>query len=238
MQLNLKNLKLKEDLGRVEAFHWLHMFFVGVALLVEIVQGQHSLGVLIQIPLLGGFYYLFHQTKKKLYYSFWTFAGVLALYLIIQLFSQSLGSLTSWLYLWALVILCLETYILSSPIYYPRISWWEYDFRYRDDVKIKVAVQEHKGIEGRLTDVRRGAGCVALFEELDIGTIVEVDIDLEEIDVELKGEVMSKRQYSVGRPWRYGVRFILDDQSEEAYEKFSHFWKKHKHSKMVSKFGE
>jgi ribosomal protein S1 len=66
-------------------------------------------------------------------------------------------------------------YFLSSPIYYPRVSWWEYDFRYRDDLKIEVKSFEDV-IDARLTDLRRQAGCVAIFEELKIGQEIKVQV--------------------------------------------------------------
>ena len=53
------------------------------------------------------------------------------------------------------------------------VKWWIYDFRYRNDVKIIVYhfsdIKKETKINGRLTDVRRGAGCITLFENFPVG---------------------------------------------------------------------
>ena len=111
-------------------------------------------------------------------------------------------------YLFAITFLCLEMYFLFSPIYYPLVRWWEYDFRFRDDFKIKVFVDEQE-MEGRLTDLRWGAGCVVLFRKYEQGVSITVKLDdFPEMDT-IKAEIISRRQYSLGRPYTYGVQFAL-----------------------------
>lgn len=240
MQLNFKNLTLKEDLGRAEALHWLHLFFVTLALSIEVAQGSHGFGVIFTYISLAAFYYLFNQTKKNLYYSFWTFAGILAIYLVIEVFQAPFLSSLFWIYLWALVLLMLESYILSSPIYYPQVSWWEYDFRYRDDVRVFVTLKSEELFlneqEARLTDLRRGAGCVSLFEELTIGDVIEIKVDPELFNVSLSAQIMSKRLYSVGRPWKYGVRFNINKSENDDYKKLCRYWSSKRRHKLNKKF--
>lgn len=126
--------------------------------------------------------------------------------------------------------------MLSSPIYYPQISWWEYDFRYRDDLKISVKSQDHE-MNARLTDLRRQAGCVAMFEELKLGEEIIINAALDEDNVLLRGIVMSKRRDVIGRPLIYGVQFKFDSKSnKKRYEGLERLWKKQKNSKRKMKF--
>ena len=127
-------------------------------------------------------------------------------------------------------------YILSSPIYYPRVSWWEYDFRYRDDLRIKVKSNESE-FDARLTDLRRYAGCVALFEEVKMGDEIMVTAKVEDISVNLRGQVMSKRRDLIGRPLIYGVKFKFDSRSNrKRYLELVRLWKIEKNSKRKLKF--
>jgi hypothetical protein len=140
------------------------------------------------------------------------------------------------LYLISTIILIMKMYILSSPIYYPRVSWWEYDFRYRDDLKIDVKDHEHE-YEARLTDLRRFAGCVALFEELKLGHEIVISAKVDDELVNLRGQVMSKRRDLIGRPLIYGVQFKFDSRSnKKRYIRLVRLWKKEKNSKRKLKF--
>ena len=127
-------------------------------------------------------------------------------------------------------------YILSSPIYYPRVSWWEYDFRYRDDLKIEVKEGDHQYV-ARLTDLRRYAGCVAVFEELKLGDEITIIAKVDDASVSLRGQVMSKRRDLIGRPLIYGVQFKFDSRSnKKRYIQLVRLWKKEKNSKRKLKF--
>jgi hypothetical protein len=123
-------------------------------------------------------------------------------------------------------------YQLSSPIYYPRFNWWEYDFRYRDDLKIKVKNEESEH-DARLTDLRRHAGCVALFEEINIGKEIVVSAKIENESVNLRGIVMSKRRELLGRPYIYGIQFKFDSKTNK--KRYSHLMKLWKIGKNIKK---
>ncbi len=74
-----------------------------------------------------------------------------------------------WFFCMSAVLLGIEMYKLYGPIYYPLVNWWEYDFRFRSDVKVLVSLPDQAMVEGRLTDLRRKAGCVVLFDEMHVG---------------------------------------------------------------------
>ena len=181
----------------------------------------------------------YYKTIKHRYYTYWTFSGLLFLYLLYKVYEQFyvLGNdHIGILYFGSIFLLIIKMYILSSPIYYPQVSWWEYDFRYRDDLKISVKSQDHE-FSARLTDLRRQAGCVAMFEEIKLGEEIIINAALDEDNVLLRGIVMSKRRDVIGRPLIYGVQFKFDSKSnKKRYEALERLWKKQKNSKRKMKF--
>ena len=134
------------------------------------------------------------------------------------------------------MILITKMYLLSSHLYYPQISWWEYDFRYRDDLKITVKLGENEML-ARLTDLRRHAGCVAMFEEIKLGEEILFNAALDDENIVLRCIVMSKRRDVIGRPLIYGVQFKFDSKSsKKRYINLERLWKKQKNNKRKMKF--
>ena len=74
---------------------------------------------------------------------------------------------------------------------------------------------KEKKINGRLTDVRRGAGCITLFENFPIGEplLVLLKTDFRELD--FKVEIVSRREVLMGRGVTYGVRFAFRSEDEK-----------------------
>ena len=165
---------------------------------------------------------------------------MLMIYLLSNLYSAvAVYEAPSLIYIHALalVLVAIEMYILSSPIYYPVVNWWEYDFRYRYDLKVRIRTPDEEWREVRMTDLRRGAACVASFDEYDEGTVLEISSSLDQDDFLFKIEVMSKRQYSVGRPFHYGVKFFLPTaENKKKFRKFQSIWRKRKQEKALLKF--
>jgi hypothetical protein len=181
----------------------------------------------------------YYKTIKHRYYTYWTFSAFLFVYLLYKIYEQFFlanHDHIGILYLISTLILIVKMYLLSSPIYYPQISWWEYDFRYRDDLKITVKSGENE-LSARLTDLRRHAGCVGMFEEIKLGEEIIINAALDEENVLLRGVVMSKRRDVIGRPLIYGVQFKFDSKSnKKRYTSLERMWKKQKNSKRKKKF--
>lgn len=244
MNINPRNLSLKQDYDRTKWMHLAHFALLLFAFCMEWYYGRTGfLGFVGSVIVLSIFYRLSYQTIKNLYYTFWTFAGILLVYLGSKTFTsfmQDGSPALLYLYGLALIFLIIEMYILSSPLYYPIVNWWEYDFRFRYDLKIKLkerSSEDEDWSEIRLTDLRRGAGCVASFDEYKKGQILELKCPTENKTYHFKVEVMSKRQYSVGRPFHYGVSFMLEsDHLKEDYQSFFNYWKRRKQAKRQLKF--
>ncbi len=129
-------------------------------------------------------------------------------------------------------------YALSSPLYYPVVSWWEYDFRFRTDLKVEVESDEGKK-EGRLVDVRRMALGLQSFENYRPGEIVKIHFQSNNVEVSLKCEIVSKRNYSIGRPNVFGMRlFDSLETMEEDYKKLHTLWRSKKRLVREQKFSK
>lgn len=219
MFLDLSKIKLTRDYDRVTVLHWLHFAFIALGILSESFSNNRYFIGPLKIALLLSFYYYYFKTVQKLYYTFWSFSAIIAITLLFAL-ATSDGPGAFYSYFLASICLGVEAYILSSPIYYQLIRWWEYDFRFREDIRASVEV-DSKEIEIRITDLRRFAGCVTMFKDLEVGKILNIKINNQEINA----EVMSRRSYSLGRPFIYGVRFgSKSDKEREFFQKFQKEW--------------
>ena len=84
-------------------------------------------------------------------------------------------------------------------------------------------------MEGRLTDLRRGAGCVALFGKYNHGVFLTINLEGFSDMEPIKAEIVSRRQYSLGRPYNYGVRVFFNSSKEkENYYNLVRYWKSRK----------
>jgi len=215
-------------------------FFVHLAIMTEIVASPKFKIVLRLIF----FLYLstpYYKTIKHRYYTYWSFSFILFIYILFKINEQFFvlhQSHIGELYLISCLILITKMYILSSPIYYPRVSWWEYDFRYRDDLKITVKASEIS-LDARLTDLRRYAGCVALFEELKLGQEITINAKVDDVTVNLRGLVMSKRKDMIGRPFIYGLQLKFESRgNKKRYIQLVKLWKNEKNNKRKLKFAQ
>ena len=215
----------------MELLFWGYLCFSLLGLTGEFFQGLGGLATIFWLIAIIVFFRFFFHVRKNLQYSYWALAGILLFYLILSLNSVVIKEYTFFVllcYLLSITFLCLDIYFLYSPLYYPLVRWWEYDFRFRDDLKIKVFVNEQV-LTGRLTDLRRGAGCVALFEKYGHGIFLTIKLeDFSGMDT-IKAEIFSRRQYSLGRPYTYGVKVLLDDpKAKQNYDNLVKYWKSRK----------
>jgi len=236
----LTSLKLKKDFDRIKVYTNVHLGFVCLATIVEVFHTGLGFSELISYGYLVFLYAMFWRMLKELYYTFWSIIGLLFLYNLSGMiggFSTLSLPFAGYCYGLSIVFLFIQSYTLLSPVYYPIVNWWEYDFRYRDDVKVNCDQFEGESFEGRLTDLRRGAGCLTAFCDLGIGDNVTVKIIEEGSPVQFKAEVMSRRVYSLGRPINYGVKFHFKTAEEkESFESFCLHWRTMRSSLRQLKF--
>jgi hypothetical protein len=140
----------------------------------------------------------------------------------------------------SLVFLGILLFYASSPIFFPRIQWWEYDFRYRGDLKgevIKEVEGEDKHWEIRLTDLRRFAACVESFESLNPGDEVKIKVYFKNNVYFLPFIIISKKIFIPGRPIKYGLKLASENTSVKSdYLDLKSSWDNSRKVKLREKF--
>ena len=241
MKRFFKNLSLRQQFEKIIFLQYIQMAIIGLCIVSKynLISTQSLSQTLIKLLIFFVFYNLYNKTLKMLYYSYWTFSFFALLNILNCLFEYYFftnGENLFFLHLIALIIFCTQCYLLLSPVFYPQVRWWEYDFRYRGDLKVAI---KHKNqvYPGRLTDLRRGAGCVIAFDHINIGEKVSFEIISLAKKLNLEAEIFSKREYTPGRGLHYGVKFRFPSfDDKKRFDQFSKYWKLYRGAKIRAKF--
>ena len=184
----------------------------------------------------GRFYYIALRDKN---YSFWGLSLLFLLYLLSTFFEVTRVDPNFSIYVLFFLIVGFTfflIYLMSSPLFYPRTQWWEYDFRYRADLDGQLEL-ESACYPIRLSDVRRGALCVESFEALALEKQVVIKSDVDDKLITVLGSIISARQEIEGRPFKYGVKVVLGtDKQKKDYQYLKDYWIKTKMGKLKNKF--
>lgn len=239
MRITFGKIRLRREIDSIKFTYWALVVVSVLAALIDFFNKFDFVVTLVELIFLSMFFRFFFRVIKELYYSYWTFAAVILIYLIHNTWMSltvTNNIFIFYLSLLGVIFIFIQAHILNSPIYFPIVNWWEYDFRFRDELKITGYLND-KTFNGRLTDLRRKMGCIVLFENLNIGDVITFKIDeFESID-ELTVEIMSKRLYSVGRPYNYGVKFVFHEESDtKTYTHLSSVWKTEHRTKLNLKY--
>ena len=179
------------------------------------------------------FFVLFFRATKRLLYSYWAFLLLLTLYGLSFFIDLGLGKMTLGPFLIISILLglnVLQATMMIRPIYYPRPNWWEYDFRYKSDLKARVTSRE-KHYPIRISDVRMGEVSIYSFHSLESGEKILVDkIDGMDEDFTLGFDVVTVRSNIVGRPDIVGLK-LSDEQDIFHYDKLRHMMQSRKLSR-------
>lgn len=233
----LQTLKTKEDLQRTIVFSHGSVITHMMGLFFYLIFGQSPWLNCLFLALVAFFYRSYIRTIKNLYYTYWTFSiafGVLNFLLFWSAFF-SRHSEGSYFYLLSIILNAIGSYMVFSPIFYPRVSWWEYDFRYREDLKAYTETDNYC-FECRISDIRREAACLVAFEDMDLGQEILCKLKLDNGSVEIKGRVLSKREYLIGRGFTYGIKFVLEEnKAAKDYETLKEFARNNKQQKKQLK---
>lgn len=118
----------------------------------------------------------------------------------------------------SIIFLFFEMKIISSPIFFPIVRWWEYDFRYRTDLKVKVIIGNDE-VNGRIIDVRRKNIGLTLFRQYPENTFVKI---VHNDKLELLGQIVTKREPNPGRGFFYGIRLNNDGNYTDLKKVWDH----------------
>lgn len=237
----LNKLNLQNSYDKVKFLTLLQFLFVLVAFIAEALFTQSVLNFsfIFQFILLMVTFNFYFNALTNLYYSYWHISFILAIYYLVSLSRNFLvigHPFVGILFLFSLIFLFVAGYIISSPLYYPRVHWWEYDFRFRADIRCWVEIDGalHRG---RVSDLRRGAACLELFHHLPIGQSVQINLEALNQSFTLFAEVRSKREPILGRSIVYGIKFQNSDlEQKQRLRLLTNYWDETKKIKIRNKF--
>lgn len=186
------------------------------------------------------FYSLYFRTVSNLYYSYWTFSGLFfILYIIgiIKNLSYDASTFAFWGYIVAWAALVAESYLLSKPTFFPMVNWWEFDFRYRRDLKAEV-IEGENVYPARITDVRMNSIALHTFTDLRLDDPYRVKVYLGDESVILDLALLTHREQTLGRGIIYGAFLNLSSSRNRIVSlKLKQYWQSKKRETRVLKYG-
>ncbi len=218
---------LRSTIATAKTLFYSAWFAQLIALFVELVWGGGSF--LFDLICVVIFVFVFRSNErvfKKLQYSLWSFLASLILWNLWLIFNSDSVIVQNAALISGVLFFSLGLH-MSPPYLYPRLTWWEYDFRFNGDLKILVHRNE-SSVQGRLTDLRKNAGCVHLFENLKPGDKFTIDYKMGEENLKNEVQIVSRREAFFGRGYLYGVRFLFDKENPGAkknYKRLSRIWR-------------
>lgn len=237
----LNKLNLQNTYDKVKFLTILQFLLVLIAFVSEafVTQSVLNFSFIFQFIVLLVLYNFYYKALTNLFYSYWNISLILAIYYLVSLTRNFLvigHPMIAVLYCFSFLFLFFACYIISSPLYYPRFHWWEYDFRYRADIRCWVEI-DGKQYRGRISDLRRGAACLELFSSMPVGHPIQISLDIMNQNFTLFAEVRSKREPIIGRSIIYGVKFVNSDLEQRQRLKFlTNYWHESKKIKIRNKF--
>src|SRR5690606_16530490 len=141
----LKKLNLQNSYDKVKLLTILQFVLVLIGFISEAFTTQSVLNFsfIFQSILLLFSYNFYYSALSNLFYSYWNMSLILAVYYLVSMSRNFLvldNTPIALLFFLSLVFLISASYIVSSPLYYPRFHWWEYDFRFRADIRCWVEI--------------------------------------------------------------------------------------------------
>jgi hypothetical protein len=184
-------------------------------------------------------YRFYFKSQKNRDYAFWGITFIIFLYLVQLLLHYTFidyNAIVLYLTFVSMAFLGICIYVMSSPLFFPRVQWWEYDFRFRGDIKTKVSLNDTQ-VDGRLSDLRREAACIEMFELFEPGADVVLELSKHEEPFKLTGTIVTIKRTVPGRPFRYGVKLKTENsETRKEYERLKEVWDSSKKVKIRKKF--
>jgi hypothetical protein len=232
---------LQNSFDKVKFLTLLQFIFVLIAFVSEAIVTNSIVyfSFVFQLALLLFTFNFYYKALSHLYYSYWNISVILVIYYLVSLTRNFLvmgNPAVGSLFFFSLILLIAAGFIISSPLYYPRVHWWEYDFRFRADIRCLVEIDGHQ-FRGRLSDLRRGAACLELFTHSQIGQPVQINLEILNQNFTLFAEIRSKREPILGRSIVYGIKFLNTDlEQKQRLRLLTNYWDESKKIKIRNKF--
>jgi len=232
---------LQNSYDKVKFLTLLQFLFVLVAFVAEalVTQSVLNFSFIFQFILLVVSYNFYYNALSNFILSYWYISFLLWIYYLWSLTRNFLvvGHPTiGVLFFFSLIFLLIACYIISSPLYFPRVHWWEYDFRFRADIRCSAEIDGQQ-FRGRLSDLRRGAACLELFNHTHVGQPIQINLEILNQNFTLFAEVRSKREPIIGRSIIYGIKFVNNDlEQKQRLRLLTNYWHESKKIKIRNKF--
>ncbi len=198
-----------------------------------------TIGFIIEFTFLIIILRFYGRALKNRNYAFWGLTAILGIYLLMNILQYSFihyNVPVLYISLLASVFLGMNVYILSSPLYFPRIQWWEYDFRYRGDIKAKLIIAE-ESYDIRVADIRRDAISFFSFKQMRLNEEIHLEVPFGTKNFAVIGVLKTAREEIPGRPIRYGLKLIMnDDISRKKYIELRKYWGQQSRANIRRKF--
>jgi hypothetical protein len=239
----LFEIDINEDYRRAIISQYFLMIFTFILSIVVRIHERSIIqfSFLVELLLFTMLFRFYFKAQNHRNYAYWGISFLLLGFLlknILQYTFMDYNIFILYMAFLALIFLALNCYVMSSPLFYPRVQWWEYDYRYRGELRATIENKNNK-FEGRLTDLRRGSGCVEAFEYIELEDSLELEVLIDNKEFILEGQVKTLKQLTPGRPIRYGVKFDLSDLNKKnTYYDLKKIWDENKRVKLRNKFAE
>lgn len=239
--ISFTRFNLQNSYDKVKFLTVLQFVFVLIAFISEAFATNSVLyfSFFFQFGLLLVVFNFYYNALMNLFYSFWNISLILAIYYLVAMvrnFTLPGHGMIGFLFCLSLGCLISACYIISSPLYYPLVNWWEYDFRFRADIKCWIDISGQQYL-GRLSDLRRNAACLELFQSMPVGHPVQIHVEVLNQNFTLYAEVRSKREPIIGRSIIYGIKFIHHDlEQKQRLKLLTNYWRESKKIKISKKF--
>ncbi len=233
----LKNQDIAEELKSIKILSFILMLGLVVLCGLERYMSGTLISFfgIIEILFIIMIFRAYIKSLSKLNYGLWGFSFIILLIIIKNLINFSFveyNQFAIFLTLFSFTLFSINSYVMSSPIYYPRVQWWEYDYKFRADLKIKVKIDDQI-YEARLTDFRRAEASIEVFELISLDKEGSILLDYDDNSYELIFSIKSFKSVIKGRPNRYGLKIHKESSDFNAVKKI---WSRNKNIKLRSKF--
>lgn len=200
-----------------------------------------NIGFIIELIFIIGVLRFYSRSLRNRNYALWGFTIVLSIYIganILQYTFIHYNIAILYIAFLSILFLFINAYIMSSPLYFPRIQWWEYDFRYRGELKGKILNLENTN-PVRVADIRRESISFLAFDMIRIGETIELEIPFGQKIFHVKGELKTAREDIPGRPISYGLKLDLTTlEQRTTYSKLRKVWGLKKTANIRRKFSD
>ena len=236
-------LDINDDFRRAIVSQFILVFFVALVSISTAIQegAVFELTYFLEavfLILCSSFYF---KAQKNRNYAFWTISLVFFIYLTLDILKYTFVNYNIYiLYICfiGLIFLLINCYVMSSPLFFPRVQWWEYDFRFRGDLKTLVHFDGNL-INSRLTDLRRHSACVEGFDFIPLDSEIVLEVDIDNKNYKLAGKLKTIKTVVPGRPHRYGIKFTFKkENSKSMYNELLKVWNLNKSVKLRNKFNK